>query len=169
MEEGHRGSGDGQVKTREPNLALGIGLFVVAAVAVWMGIGITVPRNVSVFDPGPRMFPLLPASVIGVGGLLEIVRAVRAGLSGRRMLQDVVAWKRSGIGGAIVLGYVLCITPVGFIPATVVFGAGLLVYLGQVWWRALLTALTLALVVHLSFVKLFLVDPPRGLLDGWAW
>ena len=169
MEDGDRGCGDGEVSSREPNLALGVSLLAVAVLAVWMGFGIAVPRNASVFDPGPRAFPLLLAIVIGIGGLVEIGRSVVAGRSDRRLVDDLRAWKRSCVGGAIVIGYVVCITPVGFILATVVFGTALLIYLGQTWWRAALAAVVLALVVHLSFGKLFLVDPPRGILDGWGW
>jgi putative tricarboxylic transport membrane protein len=156
-----------------PDLAFGLAMLGVSLLAGWEAIRL----RPSPFDPlGPGSFPKLVAALLGVLSLVLLARLAlgrKVGQSETSLVLGVggeAAHRRRpalamGVCGATLL-YVsaLTFTPIGFLPATVVYLAALGIALSGRSRREVVTALAVAVVgggaVALLFTKVLFVALP---------
>ena len=113
-------------------------------------------RNTSEWKTSPFLFPVL----ISVFGLLLMVSLIADAVRERKTA-DVVGKKaekeKHNLQGAIVLiaasvAYYFLLPVIHFIPATILYLAGLFVYLGErKWWKVLLLSVIAAALIYLLF------------------
>jgi len=149
---------------------LGLGLLVVAASALWFARDIGRAGIAGNRDPGPHFFPVMLAILMIVFGLTQI----GSGLIGRVAKPSVDSeTDRDSLGTAtgsfrwlillaVLTVYVASIGWVGFSLSTLLLSAGLMVWLGNRWWVALIVSAVMVIVVKLLFVILFRVQLPIG-------
>lgn len=125
---------------------------------------------------GPDMFPRLIAVLMGVGGVLLIVKGLKEWSS--TPLLALADWTRSPrhVGNylAVLAGllfYILFSDTLGFfITGTVVLTALMIWLRGRAHWKSsLLIAVATIVVMHLFFGQFLRVPLPWGLLEDYAW
>lgn len=132
------------------------------------------PRVVTSSDPGPWFFPLALAGCLVIGcGLLvgrNVWQRIRLQLpcdvtkpagSWRKLWRDPGTINYLLLVGWLVI-YLAAIPWLGFFLSTQMFATILMVRLGQTWWRALLLATGMLLVVYVLFVWQFRVVLPTS-------
>lgn len=175
-----------------PSLVLGAALILVAA--FFFVFAKDIPRTglAGNTDPGPRALPLVMATVVAAGGMIEVLRgAIRRKQSesaefepaepepaGPARAMQATASEASeptsnsftnfGVLTAAMLAYLLSLAWLGFQVSTAVFASAVLMWLGARWWSAILSSLVIVMIVRVLFVGLFHVQLPEGSL-GWAF
>lgn len=132
-----------------------------------------------------QSFPAIPGQQYGAAVFPTAIAMALAGLSlvlilqGARAWDGAVAWSgwaRShhgplrlalAVGG--VLAYVLLSGRLGFLPTMAAVLLVLLVALGTRWWVALVVAIGVTLLIHLTFAGLLKVPLPWGVVPPFAW
>ena len=137
---------------------LGVACVVVAAGMAWAATDYAAPIS---YEPvGPRAFPLLLATLMGIGGLWLIVRP---SLRGNWLRQ--VPLQSLAFAVAAVFAYALLFETLGFTLATTVMAVPVGMAFGGSWKQALAGGLGLGLLLSLGFDKLLDVVLPTGLLS----
>ena len=127
---------------------------------------------------GPALFPGVLAVGLAAGGLLLVVRGLRARAAGG----DGSAWwawpawayaSRQRRAFLILVGvnvfYVMAIDRLGFVLTGTIYLAALMWSLRVRLARAVPMAIVLTLLVHYAFYKLLRVPLPWGVLQPVAW
>ena len=84
-------------------------------------------------------------------------------LSGIIMLRSLIRTGKHDTGEAILFGFILAISYLGFLPTAFVATAGLIYFLGErKKWLVLLVSFGLVAGIYLLFGKLMYVPMPRG-------
>jgi hypothetical protein len=155
----------------------GIALLLTGMVALLLSGGLDEPRLGSNEDPGPRALPVLLASCLALGGVVELVRCWRLrmqdhgrtssaprGREGRcALLGDRATRDRLVMLGGMVL-YVAAIPWAGFSLSTWLFALGGMRRMGVGWLLAAGVATGLVAVIYAVFVRVFRVQFPPGVL-----
>ncbi|MCC7281696.1 MAG: tripartite tricarboxylate transporter TctB family protein [Acetobacteraceae bacterium] len=117
---------------------------------------------------GPGFFPELLGMLLGICGVLLIVR----GVSERQPITDLPAWTRSpaawarvALIPACVVAYLELAPRIGFLGAATIPTAIMLAILSRRPWLSLLVAAGSAVAIWLMFAKLLLVPLPAGPLE----
>lgn len=123
---------------------------------------------------GPALFPGLIAVGLCIGGVLLVLRGLRAQAG-----QPWVAWDdwvrspRHIVALAVLLGsvvfYILAAGWLGFLPTAALILLALFLVLRVPPGRAVLIAVVATMVIHFAFYKLLRVPLPWGLLTPYAW
>ena len=132
------------------------------------------PRVVTTSDPGPWLFP----GVLTMGLVAGTALVLGRGIWQRMRLplpRDAAApagswrrfWREPSKVNVVLLVcglvlYVAAIPALGFFASTQIFATLLMIRLGVAWWRALLIAAGMLLVVYLLFVRQFSVVLPTS-------
>lgn len=128
---------------------------------------------------GPWLFPtitgvglIICATIIGITGILQLKQAaVNAEQSTHETSKPLnPAALRNAL--AIIIGVVffaLGFKPLGFHITAFTLEFGLLLFFGVHWFKSLLLALSLTLLVHAIFYSILHVPLPWGLLTAIAW
>jgi putative tricarboxylic transport membrane protein len=112
------------------------------------------------YEPvGPRAFPLLLASGLGLSGLWLVLRPS----VGAECFQGV-PWKATALCAAAVLAYALLFQWLGFPLATALMAVPVGMAFGGSWKQALTGGLALGVVLYLLFDKVLDVVLPAGRL-----
>ncbi|MGM1063655.1 tripartite tricarboxylate transporter TctB family protein [Saccharothrix sp. Mg75] len=150
--------------------------YVFAALVVALGVFTLVDattislRNQSAV--GPRAFPYAVGALLVVTGIATIVATARGRLGEAEEAEDVdtgsvrTDWLTVGKLGVVLVAHLLLIEPVGWPVAAVVLFAGAAWTLGAVWWKALVVAVVLALVVQVLFASGLGLSLPAGIFEG---
>lgn len=110
------------------------------------------------YEPvGPRAFPLLLASCLGLSGLWLVLRPS----AGTETFRDV-PWKPTGLCAVAVLIYALLFQWLGFALATALMALPVGMAFGGSWKQSLTGGAALGLVLYLLFDKLLDVVLPTG-------
>lgn len=134
------------------------------------GAGIQTPPSAS--DIGPRAWPFAVSAllvVVGAGLVLQVLRGKRgAPDEGEDVdLEAGTDWLTVGKLAGFVLLHAFLIVPLGWPVAAAILFFGAAWSLGaRPWWRNLVTAVVLALVLQFVFAGLLGVSLPAGLLSG---
>ena len=137
---------------------LGVACVAVAAGMAWAATDYAAPIS---YEPvGPRAFPLLLATLMGIGGLWLIVRPSLRGNWLRQVPLQALAF-----AVAAVFAYALLFETLGFTLATTVMAVPVGMAFGGSWKQALAGGLGLGLLLFLGFDKLLDVVLPTGLLS----
>ncbi|WP_319497806.1 tripartite tricarboxylate transporter TctB family protein [uncultured Cohaesibacter sp.] len=127
---------------------------------------------------GPGLFPTIAGSGLAICGLLVlltgILSMVRSGGSGQASFGlmprlSPKAWINSI---CLVLGVILFaafLDTVGFHLLALPLMLGLLLLFGINWWKSVLLALGVTMLVHFLFYSFLHVPLPWGLLEPIAW
>lgn len=125
---------------------------------------------------GPDVFPRLIAVLMGVGGVLLIVKGLKEWSSTPPV--KLADWTRSArhVGNylAVLAGlvfYILFSETLGFFITGALVLGGLTIWLrGRAHWKSsLLIAVATIVVMHLFFGQFLRVPLPWGLLEDYAW
>lgn len=155
-----------------PSPALAAALLLVSA--LFLVFAKDIPRQglAGNTDPGPRALPVAMALLVGVGGIVELARALRnrprrfaASSSGDDApigAAEDMSYRNFVVLTAAMLLYLVALSWFGFQLSTLLFTAGVLIWLGARWWVAVLASLAMVLVVRVLFVELFHVQLPAG-------
>ncbi|WP_212523088.1 tripartite tricarboxylate transporter TctB family protein [Actibacterium sp. MT2.3-13A] len=125
---------------------------------------------------GPDMFPRLIAVLMGVGGVLLVVKGLKEWSS--TPLLELAEWTRSPrhVGNflAVLAGlvaYILLSDTLGFFLTGAVVLGGLTIWLrGREHWKSsLLIAVVTVVAMHLFFGQFLRVPLPWGVFEDYAW
>lgn len=112
------------------------------------------------YEPvGPRAFPLLLATGLGLSGLWLVLRPT----AGAETFRDV-PWRATALCAAAVLAYALLFQWLGFPLATALMALPVGRAFGGSWQRSLAGGAGLGVVLYLMFDKLLDVVLPAGVL-----
>ena len=148
-----------------PELFIGVGLLVCAAVLFWQTR--MMPISPMYSKVGPTVFPDMTAAGLTVLAILLIVAAWRGGWQPEDEQDTPTDWKAMGLVAAGLLANVLLIQPLGFTAASVVmfvlvcFGFG-----SQHPLRDGLIALVLALAAYFGFARALGVNVGAGIIEN---
>lgn len=122
---------------------------------------------------GAAAFPTAIAVILGVCGLLLVVRGLASG-AGVQVART--EWtRRPGAVLAVlvtigcVLGYVFLMGLIGFVPLTLAVLLLLFSMLRVPWWQTGLFATATTLIIDHVFRSVLLVPLPRGLMPNLPW
>ncbi|WP_144183938.1 tripartite tricarboxylate transporter TctB family protein [Elioraea rosea] len=146
-------------------------LLIVLAVAVFLATA-SFPR-IPGQPYGPDLFPRLVGALLGLAGVMMIIRGVA--MTPRRPLVEFPEWARSHrAAGAIVLAlasviaYILVSDTVGFVISAAVMLLVLMLYLRVRPHVAVIASVATTLMVEYGFGSLMRIPLPRGLLVVFA-
>ncbi|GAA3464054.1 tripartite tricarboxylate transporter TctB family protein [Saccharothrix longispora] len=150
--------------------------YVFAALVVALGVftlvdATTITARNQASGVGPRAFPYAVGALLVVTGVAAIVATARGRLGEAEDAEDVddsvrTDWLTVGKLVVVLVAHLLLIDPVGWPVAAVVLFAGAAWTLGAVWWKALLVAVALALVVQVVFAAGLGLSLPAGVFEG---
>ena len=136
------------------------------------GAGIQTPPSAS--DIGPKAFPYLVSGMLVLVGAGLVIQLLRGGTGVPEEGEDVdpniaTDWATVGKLAGFVLLHAFLIVPLGWPAAAAVLFFGCAWSLGaRPWWRNLVTAIVLALVLQFVFAGLLGVSLPAGFLEGFG-
>lgn len=157
-------------ETPRPRLGFAIFLLVVAAVALILSFVHVSGGFATQHDPGPWMLPRLLAVSLLIGGAIQMILELRSRKAKTVSESNTDSAPAAAVSPrwqlpALIVGmafYVAALPWIGFVMATTVFAALLLIALGVSWWRAILAAVVLSGVAYGLFAVLFKVPLPAG-------
>lgn len=138
---------------------LGIAALLLAAIMVFFGYGLDAPFA---YEPvGPKTFPLIAAGLIGLCGLILVIKGGGAvaptGPGTNRALLAL---------SACLLAYALLFQPLGFIVSTTLMMVPIAMIFGAKWWQGLLSGGVIAGLSFVLFDRMLAVVLPLGVLGG---
>ena len=147
-----------------PEVTIGIGLLVVAAVMLWQTM--LMPVSPMYSKVGPTVFPYITAFGLALFAVLLIIQAWRGGWQPEDEKEVSIDWKAVGFVAAGLVANVLLIKPLGFsLASTVLF---VLVAHGFGSRKPLHNAaigLVLSLAAYFGFAKALGVNIGAGVLE----
>jgi len=150
-----------------PSLLFGLVVMVVAL--FFLGFAVTIRRSglAGDADPGPRAIPILVASALLIGGVVEALRGWRWTRS-RTRAERIVVPEGTRVAISLVVAlfvYLLMLPWLGFALGTWLLSTSLLWLLHARWWVAIGMSLIFVIAILLIFTGLFQVPLPTG---AWA-
>ena len=125
-------------------------------------------------DPGPRAFPYLLAAGLSAWSVWETIRAARERFAAKEASGAPPKTAKNEDGGEIIDGAILLAAVClyigglhygGFLVATPVFAAGLMIWRETRWPLAVGASLVLTIGAYFLFVKLFKSPLPAGIWE----
>lgn len=142
------------------NRILGVAALLVAAFLVWHGHALEAPVS---YEPiGPRVFPMIVAGLMGLCGLILVIRG-----GGQTEANPPGANLRIALMVGVLVAYALVFEVLGFILATALMAMLIGHLFGGSWIRSALGGLVLGVLLFLLFDRGLDVVLPTGLLGDW--
>jgi putative tricarboxylic transport membrane protein len=123
---------------------------------------------------GASVFPTWIALALAACSLVLIASGVRRWTETGAV--SLASWARSGhhlralaVTIVLVVAFILVVTPLGFIPTTLILLTVLFFLLGVRPVAAVPLVAVLTMLVHYGFYSLLRVPLPWGVLTPWAW
>jgi putative tricarboxylic transport membrane protein len=131
----------------------------------------TIVTRGSMGTVGPRAFPYAVGVLLVVTGVAAIVATARGRLGPAEDAEDVDAsvrtdWATVAKLVAVLVAHLALIDVAGWPVAAAVLFLGAAWTLGAVWWKALVIAVVLALVVQVLFASGLGLSLPAGVFEG---
>ncbi|TQM78130.1 putative tricarboxylic transport membrane protein [Saccharothrix saharensis] len=150
--------------------------YVFAGLVVALGVftlvdATTIATRGSLGTVGPRAFPYAVGALLVATGVATIVATLRGRLGPAEDAEDVdtsvrTDWVTVAKLVAVLVAHLALIDVAGWPVAAVVLFFGAAWTLGAVWWKALVVAVALALVVQALFASGLGLSLPAGVLEG---
>ncbi|MDO5102051.1 MAG: tripartite tricarboxylate transporter TctB family protein [Lautropia sp.] len=139
------------------NRILGVAALLVAAFLVWYGHALEAPVS---YEPiGPRVFPMIVAGLMGLCGLILLLRG-----GGQTEPNPSGANLRIALMVVVLVAYAVLFELLGFVLATALMAMLLGHLFGGSWLKSALGGLVLGIALFLLFDKVLDVVLPTGLL-----
>jgi len=163
MQPPPRASTGSEVIVKRADIGVGIGLIILSTWVFWYA---DVYRKKEIYIYGPNFFPQILSVVMGVCGIILIVRAVRGEILPKTDRIDVRGFLRMVIAIGICIGYLYLMQVIGFAMGTCVFLFVLMTFLGQQGFITRIMSSIAASVIVWAIFRYFLVIPlPTGMFE----
>lgn len=120
--------------------------------------------------PGPGLFPQLLGVLLVFAGLGIAIQATAKRVLPRALpLSDFS--RREKITAALIVlaivGYIVFVDTVGFIPITIVIMLGMMLRTGVSWGWSIVVSVGVTVAIYILFNRILHVPLPGGVLKGW--
>lgn len=148
---------------KRADIGVGIGLIIFGTWVFWYS---SAYRKTVIYIYGPNFFPQVLSILMGLCGVILIVRAMRGEVLPKTERIDLQGFFRMVIAIGICIGYLYLMQVIGFAMGTSVFLFVLMTFLGQQGLiKRILSSIAASLIVWAIF-RYFLVIPlPMGIFD----
>jgi putative tricarboxylic transport membrane protein len=148
---------------KRADIGVGIGLIILAAWVFWYS---SVYREKEIYIYGPNFFPQVLSILMGLCGIILIIRAMRGDVLTKTDRIDLHGFFRMVIAIGICIGYLFLMQVIGFAMGTSVFLFVLMTFLGQQGLMIRLMSSIAASLIVWAIFRYFLVIPlPMGMFD----
>lgn len=153
----------GKVTVKRADIGVGIGLIIFSTWVFWYS---TTYRKVVIYIYGPNFFPQIISILMGLCGVILIIRAARGEVLSKTDHIDLRGFSRMVIAIGMCIGYLYLMKVIGFAMGTSVFLFVLMTFLGQQGLIIrIMSSIGASLIVWAIF-RYFLVIPlPMGMFD----
>ncbi len=146
---------------KRADIGVGIGLIILSTWVFWYS---SEYRKTVIYIYGPNFFPQILSILMGICGIVLIVRAMKGKVLPKTDRIDIQGFFRMVIAIGICIGYLFLMQVIGFAMGTSVFLYVLMMFIGQ---KGLVKRITSSVVVSLivwAIFRFFLIIPlPTGL------
>jgi len=148
---------------KRADIGVGIGLIVLSTWIFWYS---SEYRKTVIYIYGPNFFPQILSILMGICGMILIVRAMKGKVLPKTDRIDIQGFFRMVIAIGICIGYLFLMQVIGFAMGTSVFLFVLMTFLGQQGLiKRVMSSMPASLIVWAIF-RYFLVIPlPTGMFD----
>jgi putative tricarboxylic transport membrane protein len=148
---------------KRADIGVGIGLIILGTWVFWYS---SAYRKTVIYIYGPNFFPQVLSILMGLCGVILIIRAMRGEVLPQTDRIDLHGFFRMVIAIGMCIGYLFLMQVIGFAMGTSVFLFVLMTFLGQQGlMKRIMSSIATSLVVWAIF-RYFLVIPlPMGLFD----
>jgi putative tricarboxylic transport membrane protein len=148
---------------KRADIGVGIGLIILGTWIFWYADAY---REKTIYIYGPNFFPQILAVVMGLCGIILIIRAVRGQVLPKTDRIDIRGFFRMMIAIGMCIGYLYLMQVIGFAMGTSVFLFALMTFLGQQGLMKRIVSSIGASVMVWAIFRYFLVIPlPTGMFD----
>ena len=148
---------------KRADIGVGIGLIILAAWVFWYS---SVYREKEIYIYGPNFFPQVLSILMGICGVILIIRAMRGEVLPKTDRIDLPGFLRMVIAIGICIGYLFLMQFIGFAMGTSVFLFVLMTFLGQQGFMIRVMSSIAASLIVWAIFRYFLVIPlPTGMFD----
>jgi putative tricarboxylic transport membrane protein len=146
---------------RRADIGVGIGLIILSTWIFWYS---SAYRKAVIYIYGPNFFPQILSILMGLCGVILIVRAMKGKVLPKTDRIDMQGFLRMVIAIGICIGYLFLMQAIGFAMGTSVFLFVLMTFLGQKGLsKRVMSSIAASLIVWAIF-RYFLVIPlPTGI------
>ncbi len=148
---------------KRADIGVGIGLIILSTWVFWYS---SEYRKTVIYIYGPNFFPQILSILMGICGVILIVRAMKGKILPKTDRIDIQGFFRMVIAIGICIGYLYLMQVIGFAMGTSVFLFVLMTFLGQQGLiKRVMSSVAASLIVWAIF-RYFLVIPlPMGMFD----
>ncbi len=119
------------------------------------------------YEPvGPRAYPLLLLALIGLGAIYLLLKPATAGTHSTEPPMDRHVLRKVAGCVLILVVYAALFEPLGFVPASILFGIAMARLYDGSWRTSLITGTVAAIGLYLLFDKILDVPLPLGILSS---
>jgi putative tricarboxylic transport membrane protein len=148
---------------KRADIGVGIGLIVLSTWIFWYS---SEYRKTVIYIYGPNFFPQILSILMGICGMILIVRAMKGKVLPKTDRIDIQGFFRMVIAIGICIGYLFLMQVIGFAMGTSVFLFVLMTFLGQQGLIKRVMSSTAASLIVWAIFRYFLVIPlPTGMFD----
>jgi putative tricarboxylic transport membrane protein len=151
------------VTVKRADIGVGIGLIILSTWVFWYA---NPYREKEIYIYGPNFFPQVLSILMGICGVILIVRAIRGDVLPKTDRIDIRGFLRMVIAVGICIGYLFLMQVIGFTMGTSVFLFVLMTFLGQQGLMIRMMSSIAASVIVWAIFRYFLVIPlPTGMFE----
>ena len=148
---------------KRADIGVGIGLIILSAWVFWYA---NPYREKEIYIYGPNFFPQVLSILMGICGVILIIRAARGDVLPQTDRIDIRGFLRMVIAIGICIGYLFLMQVIGFTMVTSVFLFVLMTFLGQQGLMIRTMSSIAASVIVWAIFRYFLVIPlPTGMFE----
>lgn len=148
---------------KRADIGVGIGLIILSTWIFWYS---SEYRKTVIYIYGPNFFPQILSILMGICGMILIVRAMKGKVLPKTDRIDIQGFFRMVIAIGICIGYLFLMQVIGFAMGTSVFLFVLMTFLGQQGLIKRVMSSTAASLIVWAIFRYFLVIPlPTGMFD----
>ncbi|MFB0506700.1 MAG: tripartite tricarboxylate transporter TctB family protein [Thermodesulfobacteriota bacterium] len=148
---------------KRADIGVGIGLIILSTWVFWYA---NVYREKEIYIYGPNFFPQILSVLMGLCGIILIIRAMRGEVLPKTDRIDIRGFLRMVIAIGMCIGYLFLMQGIGFAMGTSVFLFVLMTFLGQQGLTIRIMSSMAASVIVWAIFRYFLVIPlPTGMFE----
>jgi putative tricarboxylic transport membrane protein len=148
---------------KRADIGVGIGLIIFGTWVFWYS---TEYQKTVIYIYGPNFFPQVLSILLGICGIILIIRAIRGDVLSKTDRIDLQGFFRMLISIGMCIGYLFLMQVIGFAMGTSVFLFVLMTFLGQQGLMKRIMSSVVASVLVWAIFRYFLVIPlPEGMFD----